>query len=117
MRTAIIIIAAAIITGCAANNEAIRQANRSKVNLLSIGITLDSAKSIFGSIQPYRTETMSGANGVNLLVQLYHTDMKAWDGAVTDDELTPVVFKDNILIGWGWLFLDDAVQKYEIRLR
>lgn len=116
MRTTIIILAAVLCIGCAASNESIRQANRAKVNLLSVGITRDSVNAIFGTIQPYRTETMSG-KGVTLLVALYHTDLKAWDSAVTDDELTPVVFKDNILIGWGWMFLDDQAQKYEIRLR
>lgn len=105
-----------MLIGCATNNETIRRENRSRINKLSVGITRDSVQALFGSYQPYRTETLQGKD-VLLIVALYHTDLKAWDSAVTDDELTPVVFKDNILIGWGWMFLDDTAQKYEIRLR
>ncbi|MCJ7555009.1 MAG: DUF3192 domain-containing protein [Ignavibacteriaceae bacterium] len=50
-------------------------------------------------------------------VWYYYTDMKAYDGAITDDELTPVVFENDKLIGWGQSFLNDTVQRYEIRLR
>ncbi len=45
--------------------------------------------------------------------------MKRDDGAITDDELTPLVFDDGKLIGGGWGsgFLEVNVQKYEIRIR
>ena len=35
----------------------------------------------------------------------YHTDLKTHDGAVTDDELTPVVLLGGKVIGWGWILL------------
>ena len=47
----------------------------------------------------------------------YVTDVKNDDGAITDDELTPLVFDEGNLIGWGWSFLQNNVQKYEIRMR
>ncbi len=43
--------------------------------------------------------------------------MKRDDGVITDDELTPVVFDDGKLIGWGSDFLQVKIQKYEIRIR
>ena len=45
------------------------------------------------------------------------TDVKRVDGAITDDELTPLVFDDGKLIGWGSSFLEVNIQKYEIRIR
>ena len=47
----------------------------------------------------------------------YYTDQKSADGAITDDELTPLVMKDGALDGWGWAYLKDVSAKYEIRLR
>jgi hypothetical protein len=65
---------------------------------------------------PYRSEILPG-EGVILEVVFYYTDAKKMDNAITDDELTPVIFRESKLIGWGWNFLDDNVEKYEIRLR
>ena len=65
---------------------------------------------------PYRTETISDGEKT-LEVLYYYTDIKRNDGAITDDELTPLVFDNGRLIGWGWSFLETNIQKYEIRLR
>jgi hypothetical protein len=65
---------------------------------------------------PYRTESAVAKDGTPLEVLFYYTDVKRRDGAITDDELTPVVLKSNRVIGWGWSFLGN-VSKYEIRLR
>ncbi len=43
--------------------------------------------------------------------------MKKADGAITDDELTPIVILDGKLDGWGWSYWNNLVQKYEVRLR
>jgi hypothetical protein len=48
---------------------------------------------------------------------LYYTDIKRRDGAITDDELTPLVILDGKLDGWGWSYWQDIVQKFEIRMR
>ena len=66
--------------------------------------------------QPYRTETLQGKDKV-LLTYFYWTDVKHADDAITDDELTPTVFDNDKLIGWGWSFLEDDKNKYEIRVR
>ncbi len=65
---------------------------------------------------PYRSEILQGKDKT-FEVLYYYTDVKQQDGAITDDELTPVVFDNGILIGWGWSFLQDNAQKYEIRIR
>ena len=55
--------------------------------------------------RPYRSETMSLSNGKRLELLYYHTDLKTPDGAVTDDELTPVVLIEGKVIGWGWILV------------
>jgi len=44
---------------------------------------------------PYCSETLKGKDGYTYEVLFYYTDIKKQDGAITDDELTPLVFKDN----------------------
>ena len=65
---------------------------------------------------PYRSEIFQGKDKT-LEVIYYVTDVKRDDGAITDDELTPLVFDNGTLIGWGWSFLVESVKKYEIRIR
>ena len=54
---------------------------------------------------PYRAETLRGL-GEAYEVLFYVTDIKNPDGAITDDELTPVVFNDGLLAGKDWKFYD-----------
>lgn len=65
---------------------------------------------------PYRSEVLQGKDK-KFEVLYYVTDIKKDDDAITDDELTPFVFDNGKLIGWGWSFLQDNAQKYEIRIR
>ena len=55
--------------------------------------------------RPYRSETLSLSSGKRLELLYYHTDLKTPDGAVTDDELTPVVLIEDKVIGWGWILV------------
>ena len=55
--------------------------------------------------RPYRSETLSLSNGKRLELLYYQTDLKTPDGAVTDDELTPVVLIEDKVIGWGWILV------------
>ena len=52
---------------------------------------------------PHRNETYQTQNS-NWEVLFYYTDVVADDGQVTDDELTPVVLQDGMLVGIGWDF-------------
>ena len=56
------------------------------------------------SINPVRitdTDWYSGADRFVSGVQYLYTYMKQRDDQITDDELTPLVFNDGKLIGWG----------------
>lgn len=62
----------------------------------------------YGSVamrNPYRIE-MLNANDTPHLVVYFLTRINNSDGEVTDDELTPVVFKDNVMIGRGWNYIE-----------
>jgi hypothetical protein len=65
---------------------------------------------------PYRSENLTG-NGRTFEVVYYATDDKNKDNLISDDDLTPLVFEDGKLIGWGWVFWQGKAQKYEIKLR
>jgi hypothetical protein len=66
---------------------------------------------------PYRTEIRREDDKV-LEVIYYYTDFnfKKKGEAITDDELTPLVFENGKLIGWGWSFFEEEVNKYKIEI-
>ena len=121
------------VSGCLATTAYVRGNNRENINQLFIGMSMEQVRQLMGTesimvdmgrgpygyekiSSPYRTETLQGKDKV-LVIWFYYTDLKRLDAAITDDELTPVVFDGDKVIGWGLGFLDSAVQKYEIRVR
>ncbi len=87
---------------------------------------------------PYRTETLKGKERVKEIIKeevnakeekkevekvkerkfevwYYVTEMYGQDYRITDSKLTPFTFEENKLIGLGWNFLKDAIQKYDIK--
>jgi hypothetical protein len=118
-----------LLSACASLDDA-RVANRSKLVNLSPGLSRADVLRVMGTApmevhdsdnmstinNPYRTE-MYNAGSVRIEIIYYYTDVKHADGAITDDELTPLVLKDGVLDGWGWSYLNDTAAKYEIRLR
>lgn len=59
---------------------------------------------------PTRIEYVEGA-GKKYEVEYYFTQIKQADGNITDDELTPMVFDHDRLVGKNWEFLND-IKKY-----
>jgi len=53
---------------------------------------------------PYRQENYS-KNSKEYRIYYYYTSLQKPDGLITDDELTPFIFEDDILIGKGFDFL------------
>jgi hypothetical protein len=62
---------------------------------------------------PHRSE-LYRAGGSSWEVLYYYTSVVADDGRVTDDELTPVVLRDDTLTGWGWDYWAEQVSLYDI---
>lgn len=119
----------AILSSCV-TMESIRTTNRENLNKLSLGMTKQQALNYMGTTtlkttdgsgdivtNPWRTEILKGKDNESYEILFYYTDTKAADGAITDDELTPIILKENKVIGWGWSFLNDNVLKYQINLR
>ncbi|MBF0523246.1 MAG: DUF3192 domain-containing protein [Candidatus Omnitrophica bacterium] len=127
------------LVGCATTMSQSIAPNRENLLKLSIGMTKDQALNIMGTkaftaggfnfvggyntagpavtiTNPYRSEILQGKDK-NLEVIYYVTDDKTGNGVITDDDLTPLVFDNGKLIGWGRSFLQDNAQKYEIRIR
>ena len=46
----------------------------------------------------------------------YQTETRKADGAIADNELTPIVLEDGRLVGWGWIFLRQNTERYDIKL-
>jgi hypothetical protein len=65
---------------------------------------------------PYKTEANRAADGAPVEILFYYTDQREADGAITDDELTPLVIEGGVLAGWGWNFLDQNAERYRIEL-
>ena len=127
-------------TGMGVQMDAVRERNRRNLSVLNFGMTKQQALDVMGVStdtlvsynprdgagfanpvkriynNPYRSSAFS-RDTLAIEVIYYWTDLKRADGAVTDDELTPLVFFDNKLAGWGWDFWDDTAAKYEIRIR
>ena len=126
MKKALALLLCLGLFGCA-SMDAIRTTNRENLNKLSIGMTKSEVLSLMGTetiktmvqtiTNPYKTEILQGKNGKTLEVLYYYTEIKRTDDIITDDSLTPLVFDNGKLIGWGWSFLQDNVHKYELRMR
>lgn len=70
----------------------------------------ESSKGVFMWIDnPYRSETLKARTGKATRSSIYYIELKQRDDKITDDELTPLVFQDGKLIGWGYSFLDQRV--------
>ena len=124
-----ILILTVLMASCAPRLtvDQVRATNRENLKQLSIGMNKSDVLTIMSTEtiktrsnrtinNPYRSEILKGKDKT-LEVLYYYTDLKKADNAITDDELTPLVFDSGKLIGWGWSFLDDSIQKYEIRIK
>jgi hypothetical protein len=118
-----------LIAGCTSSLDRVRTANRRNLLKLSVGMTKEQALAIMGNKSgggtfgeptvnsPYKSEILQGKDKT-FEVLYYYTDIKsaiyiANPATITDDELTPLVFDNGKLIGWGADFLED-IKKYKI---
>ena len=58
---------------------------------------------------PSRSQKITKGNNA-YEVDYYLIYIRRADGVVSDDELTPLVFQDNKLIGKGWDFLNEKIK-------
>lgn len=116
-----------LVAGCTSSLDRVRTANRRNLLKLSVGMTKEQALAIMGNKSgggrfgeptvnsPYKSEILQGKEKT-FEVLYYYTDVKnaiytANPATITDDELTPLVFDNGKLIGWGTSFLDSNINK------
>jgi len=97
------------LTGCGAMKGLEAAANRDKLLQVSVGMTKEQVRQVMG--KPYRREVYEPRE-----IWFYITEWQK-DGYTTSDEMTPLVFEDGKLVGWGSQFVDEDLEKYELRIR
>ena len=111
-----------LLTGCASSLEQMRTRNRENLLRLSLGmrkfdvLQIMGTETIKGINNPYRVETPKSQNGELYEVLFYNTETKDNDGVVGENELIPIVFEENKVIGWGWAFLSGVVPNYQYQI-
>jgi len=125
-----------LTAGCANlffdNLERMREDNKKNIAQLSVGMTRVELERVmgngvaggtlgdivFGRLQhlrasnPMREERVGGPDGASYLVLFYYTDLRQRDDRITDDELTPVVLRDEKIAGIGYGYLGERAAKY-----
>lgn len=122
-KAAIVSILFVLIAGCTSSLDPVRTANRRNLLKLSVGMTKEQAIATMGHKSgggsdgeptvnsPYKSEILQGKDKT-FEVLYYYTDVKnaiyiANPATIPDDELTPLIFDNGKLIGWGADFLED----------
>jgi hypothetical protein len=119
----IVILLLLMLAGCGNfyldTSDLLRTQNAENIKKLTVGMRKDVVMEMMGTEpskgvfmwidNPYRTETLTGRDGKTYEVLYYYSQLKQRDDKITDDELTPLVFQDGKLIGWGYPFLDQKV--------
>ena len=112
-----------LMAGCTSSLDRVRTANRRNLQKLSVGMTKEQAIATMGHKSgggrfgeptvnsPYKSEILQGKDKT-FEVLYYYTDVEstvytANPATILDDELTPLIFDNGKLIGWGADFLED----------
>lgn len=84
--------------------EKVQDKNRANLSRLSQGMTKEQVNVLMGTpdhSEAYLTKASEGKVEQEVQVLFYRTQHVKSDGKTTKDECTPVVIRDNSLIGWG----------------
>ena len=112
--------------------EQLRESNKRKIEQLAAGTPRAQVEKLMGDARaggklgdvafgrvrhlevknPQREERLTGPDGAAYDVLFYYTDLKTRDDKITDDELTPLVFRGHELAGIGYGFLGRLAPKY-----
>ncbi len=84
---------------------------RDSMGVMSVRIPIGGNRPVL--YNPHRGE-LYNADGSSWEIFYYYTTVAHNDGMVTEDELTPIVLRDDVLIGWGWTLWAREVRAAEI---
>ena len=126
----------AFVAGCSTlmidSLEQLRDTNKKNIAGFSVGMPRAQVEKVMGDARaggklgdvvfgrvrhlevknPQREERVSGPDGAAYDVLFYYTDIKTRDDKISDDELTPLVFRGHELAGIGYGFLGKLAPKY-----
>ncbi len=117
----IILLLVFVLFGCSSLGTFALE-NRQNLIKLEYGMTKSEVHSVMGQKtvrshnNPYRTAMYMSKEGLPIEVFFYWTDRTKSYG-VSDNELTPVVFSNGKVVGWGREFWMEFVQKIELRIK
>ena len=122
-----LVLAMLLFFSCGIATRNFRDLNRKNMLSLSIGMEKADVLRVMGNRQvkdlqlgtltnPYKSEIFKAQEKI-FEVWYYYTDRTVADGMISDGELTPVVFENEKLVGWGDGFFQDLVRKYEIKIK
>ena len=120
MNRFVLLALCAVLAGSCAGRVTLR--NRQNLTRLNHGMSKDQVHAVMGRDvrrgvnNPYRTAMYMDKEGHPVEVFYYWTD-GSLAGGIDDEELTPLVFRDGMLMGWGRAFWSDFVSKYDLRVQ
>ena len=103
----LLLLLSSLIAGCGAVKGLEASANRNQLDKLKVGMTTDQVRRAMG--KPYKSEFLGPRQ-----VWYYITEWQS-DGQTTLDEMTPLVFENEVLLGWGHNFLSGSTRRYRTR--
>ncbi len=136
MRHRLPLVLLAFVAGCSTlmidSLEQLRETNKKNIAQLAIGTPRAQVEKVMGDARaggklgdivfgrvrhlevrnPQREERVIGPDGTAYDVLFYYTDIRTRDDKITDDELTPLVFRAHELAGIGYGFLGKLAPKY-----
>ena len=115
-----------LMAGCTSPLDRVRKTNRKRLLKLSTGMTKEQVLKVMGRSgggglfgeptvkSPYKSETLQ-SNGRSFEILYYYTDINSrihisHPGTIRDKDLTPLVFENDVLIGWGNTFLKTLIK-------
>lgn len=110
MKIGLILVLCLGLLGCALTASI----KREQITHLMPNMTTDEVRRVMGD--PFSTETYLSSDNKTNLIWNYRTHYSTDALGVTHQELTPLVFKDNLLLGWGNNFYDQLVQPNKAKL-
>ena len=108
----IIVFLTIFLFSCASSGPFKTSSTRRNLDKLEVGMTKSEILDIMGF--PYQREVFRGQDGQPVEVLIYQTKFVGTLLSPSDSDLTPVVLKDNSLVGWGRNFYD-RTKRYEFK--
>jgi hypothetical protein len=120
-----LLVAAAILSGCSTlglrDFSGVTLQNNARIMTLERGMTPEQVIEHIGPSgnsrvpNPVRSEMYPAGDDIFRAFFFYSgTGLVA---SILDRDLTPVVFKNESLDGWGWLYWESTAKQFNIRIR